>query len=155
MLGSICALHVRSPVELRMRRSSGRFLSIIWLCFSITELYLAGLFVEYSKFSLICDLEIFSDKFKFHQILGYFVICLQWNLRGTKVQIYDKILTIIMYFMVCMISGIFYNMLAMKLRCKFYAKILCYNDNTSLKLYSFCIFRHVRIIMLVFKLCIL
>ena len=70
-------------------------------------------------------------------------------------QIYDKILTIIIVFCVVYVFGIFCNMFAMKLRCKFYAKILCYNDNTSLKLYSFCIFRHVRIIMLVFKLCIL
>ena len=62
----------QSPSGVHMRRSCGRFLSIIWLCFSITELYLPGLFVEYSKFSLICDLEIFSDKFEFHHIFGIF-----------------------------------------------------------------------------------
>ena len=67
---------------------------------------MAGLLETYSKFSLICDLEIFSDKFEFHHILEYFVIYLQWNLRGTNVQIYDKILILIIvvcveYYVVC------------------------------------------------------
>ena len=143
------------PVEYVLRISSGKFLSIIWLCFRFTELYLAGLLETYSKFSLICDLEIFSDKFEFHHILGYFVIYLQWNLRGTNVQIYDKILILIIVVCVVYDFRILCGMFPMKLRCKLHAKILCYNDNTSLKLYSFCTFSHVRIIILVFRLCIL
>ena len=71
---------------------------------------MAGLLETYSKFSLICDLEIFSDKFEFHHILGYFVIYLQWNLRGTNVQIYDKILILIIGFCVVYDVRIFCGM---------------------------------------------
>ena len=151
MLSQICALHVRSQWSTFCADLAVSF----FLLFDYVSDSRNCIWLDFWR--LIQNL-VWSATLRYFLInlsSSYFVIYLQWNLRGTNVQIYDKILILIIVVCVVYDFRILCGMFPMKLRCKLHAKILCYNDNTSLKLYSFCIFRHVRIIILVFKLCIL